>query len=101
MPPDMPRSHSFATEKANNKIGIAGKRIMHAYCAASMAWHGGIHRRALPIVRPHFAHGGLARRSRENAALVLLATKWGCERAGRSLIMSNFDCTNAFASTDR
>eukprot|EP00959_Pyramimonas_sp_CCMP1952_P012153 256636-Pyramimonas_sp.AAC.1 len=39
IPLDMLRSHSFAAEKANNKLGIAGKRIMHAYCAAGMAWH--------------------------------------------------------------
>eukprot|EP00959_Pyramimonas_sp_CCMP1952_P375389 7862451-Pyramimonas_sp.AAC.1 len=100
-PLDMLRSHSFAAEKANNTMGIAGKRSMYTHCAASMAWHSGIHRRALPIVRPHFAHGGLAHRSRENAVLALLATKWRCEQAGKSLIMSSSDCTNAFASSDR
>eukprot|EP00959_Pyramimonas_sp_CCMP1952_P085063 1778548-Pyramimonas_sp.AAC.1 len=80
---DMLRSHSFAPEKASKRIGIAGERIMHAYCAARMAWRSGSHRRALLIIRLRFAHGGLARRLRENAALALLATMLECERAGR------------------
>ena len=46
VPLAMLRSQSFSADKGNQKPGIGGKRVMHAFCSCSMAWHSGIHGRA-------------------------------------------------------
>ena len=52
VPLSMLRSQSFSADKGNQKPGIGGKRVMHAYCSMCMAWHSGIHGRAEKIDRP-------------------------------------------------
>ena len=59
VPIAMLKSKAFSTDKANGKQGIAGKRILHAHCAWSMAYHSGVHKRSPPVLRPSWAHGGL------------------------------------------
>ena len=63
----MLRSQSFSADRGNQKPGIGGQRVMHAYCSMCMAWHSGIHCRAEKINRPDWAHGGLPRHSREQS----------------------------------
>ena len=83
---EMVRSQSFSADKGNQKRGIGGKRVMHAFCSMCMAWHSGIHGRAEKIGRPDWAHGGLSHRSRE---------------LGLGCVLSNFDGTDAFGLTRR
>eukprot|EP00959_Pyramimonas_sp_CCMP1952_P091664 1918910-Pyramimonas_sp.AAC.2 len=66
-----------------------------------MAWHAGIHRRSKKVERPDWAHGGLKYRGREEAILTLQTAQWRCREAKVSHVTTNFDCTNAFASTKR
>ena len=100
-PLDWHRSNAFDAEKHNGKQGIGSKRIMHAYCSMGMAWFRGIHRRGTQPDHPAWAHGGLAHRSRENALTCISSLQWRADQSGDSAVHSNYDCTNAFASTKR
>ena len=89
-------SQSFSADGGNQKPGIGGKRVMHALCSCSMAWHSGIHGRAPKTDRPDWANGGLAHR--RLALTVVQQTQW------RGLdwcvcVLSNFDGTNTFGAT--
>eukprot|EP00959_Pyramimonas_sp_CCMP1952_P193401 4044647-Pyramimonas_sp.AAC.1 len=97
MPLDTKRSLAFDVTKGNGKKGVGGRMIMRTYCSMGMGWHRGIHRRAPYRPRPVWAQGGLAARSRGNALICLLGSKWRAEVAGVSIVVSNYDCTNAFA----
>eukprot|EP00959_Pyramimonas_sp_CCMP1952_P216734 4532462-Pyramimonas_sp.AAC.1 len=66
-----------------------------------MAWHWGIHKRGPQPDHPPWAQGGLAHRSRGNAILRLQATQWRAGEAGVRIVRTNYDCSNAFASTKR
>eukprot|EP00959_Pyramimonas_sp_CCMP1952_P290500 6075999-Pyramimonas_sp.AAC.1 len=74
---------------------------MHSYCSWGLAWHAGIHERALEVERPDWAHGGLKHRSRESAPVTLQSAQWSCRQAQLLYVTINVDCTNAFASTRR
>ena len=95
------RSQSFSADKGNQKQGIGGKRVMHAYCSMCMAWHSGIHGTAEKIDSPDWAHGGLPHRSRECALTVVQQNQWRINDLGMGCVLSNFDGTNAFGATRR
>ena len=101
VPVAMLRSQSFSADKGNQKGGIGGKRVMHAYCSLCMAWHSSIHGRAEKIDRPDWVHGGLAHRSRECALTVVQQSQWRLNELGLACVLSNFDGSNAFRATRR
>eukprot|EP00959_Pyramimonas_sp_CCMP1952_P194668 4070644-Pyramimonas_sp.AAC.1 len=101
VPIDSLRASSFSMDKSNGKPGILGRRVMHCYCAWSMGFHSGIHRRAPKIARPYWAHGGLVKKCREDALITTMSCRWRILSLGHSHITSKFDCTNAFGCTSR
>eukprot|EP00959_Pyramimonas_sp_CCMP1952_P009521 198721-Pyramimonas_sp.AAC.1 len=101
MPLGSYRSLSFSSDKANGKNNICGNRIMHCYDAFSMAWHSGTPSRTTGAWAPTWAQGGIAHRSRESSTTIIMCNKWRAECKENSPIVSNYDCTDAFAATER
>ena len=95
VPLAMLRSQRFSADKGNQKPGIGGNRVMHAYCSMCMSWHSGIHGRAEKIDRPDWAHGGVPHRSRESALTVSSAESMetqGDGTGGRALKLRWHEC---------
>ncbi|CAK0909260.1 unnamed protein product, partial [Prorocentrum cordatum] len=96
------RSQMFAHSKDSGVIGIRGQRLLHCFDSCSMSWFGQLARRLrVPPKFPSFAHGGIPGRRREGAILALSSAMWRCRDLKLSRTLSNYDGTNAFASTDR
>eukprot|EP00959_Pyramimonas_sp_CCMP1952_P190111 3977060-Pyramimonas_sp.AAC.1 len=65
-------------------------------------WYPGekrTHKRGEPQQQPPWAQGGLPHRCRENSIATIMTTVWKAEQHGYSTVFTNYDCSNAFAST--
>eukprot|EP00959_Pyramimonas_sp_CCMP1952_P216478 4527460-Pyramimonas_sp.AAC.1 len=88
-------------DKSNGEAGILGRRVMHCYCAWPLGFHSGMRRRAPPVQRPYLAHGGPARKCREDVLITITSCRLRILSLGHSHTTTNFDCANAFGCTSR
>ena len=98
------KSLSFFIDKPGEGEAFKAVRQLHCFDAAGMAWYGGRQLEATAQscwMAPPWAHGAVPERGVDNSLLELLLGQWRLEQAGVSLILSNYDATNAFACSSR
>jgi len=90
------KSKTWQVDKRNGKKKTASLRLLHGLSPFWRCFYRGKLKSATPWRCPHYSHGGLKGRRREDATLAMRISTWRLRKAKKSFLPASYDMTNAF-----